>query len=216
MMETIELTYPHSLTEANLPETVCAIGFFDGVHRGHQQVIQTAITEAKNKRMESAVITFHPHPSVVLQNGHGEVKYITPLREKQEILQKLHIDRLYIITFDKQLSSLLPEKFINHFIIGLNIKHVVAGFDFSYGYKGQGNMQTIEKYSKCFFTHTTIDKVESQGEKISSTKIRQCLHNHQIEDANALLGRPFKTSGTVVVGDKRGHTIGYPTANIDM
>src|SRR5699024_3984975 len=97
MMRTIELTYPHTLLLEEIPETVAAIGFFDGIHMGHQKVIKTAVSEAKNKGMESAVITFHPHPSVILNKEIQHVKYITPLREKQEILQQLNVDRLSII-----------------------------------------------------------------------------------------------------------------------
>lgn len=216
MMKIIELSYPHTLAEEHLPNTVCAIGFFDGVHQGHQQVIQTAVMEAQKREMESAVITFHPHPSVVLKQGQQHVKYITPLREKQEILQQLNVDRLYVITFNKKLSSLLPEEFIHHFIIGLNIKHVVAGFDFTYGHKGLGNMENIDQFSKGFFTHTTIAKIKNNNEKISSTNIRRLLKSGNISHVNTLLGRPFRTTGKVIKGDERGRTIGYPTANIEV
>lgn len=215
-MRTIELTYPHTLVLEELPHTVCAIGFFDGVHKGHQKLIESAVTEAKNKNMESAVITFHPHPSVVLKNSSQQVKYITPIREKQDILQKLNIDRLYIIKFNKELASLSPETFIDHFIIGLNIKHLIAGFDFSYGHKGAGNMGTIVTHAKGAFTHTTIDEVKDNGEKISSTKIRKLLQAGDIESVNHLLGRTLMTDGIVVKGDQRGRTLGYPTANLKV
>src|SRR5699024_747282 len=115
----IKLSYPHRLILEELPKTVCAIGSFGGVKKGHQKVIQTAVKEAKNKNMESAVITFHPHPSVVLQKETQHVQYITPLKEKQEILQQLDVDRLYIITFNKDLAALPTQAFIEHFIFGL-------------------------------------------------------------------------------------------------
>src|SRR5699024_2637469 len=137
-MRTIKLTYPHILTIEELPETERAIGFFDGIHKGHQKVIKTAIKTTKANQMESGVITFHPHPSVVLDKEQPQVKYITPMRRKQEILQQLGVDRLYVISFNHELASLTPQQFIDHFIIGLNIKHLVAGFDFTYGHKGQG------------------------------------------------------------------------------
>lgn len=213
-MRTIKLSYPHTLLLEELPETVSAIGFFDGIHKGHQKVIQTAVTEAKNHNMESAVITFHPHPSVVLQKGEQQAQYITPMQEKQEILQQLGVDRLYIITFNDRLAALSPQDFIDHFIIDLNIKHLVAGFDFSYGHKGQGNMDNIESQTRGKFTYTTVDKMELSGEKISSTKIRKLLKIGDIRSANHLLGRRFMITGIVVEGDKRGKTIGYPTANL--
>jgi riboflavin kinase/FMN adenylyltransferase len=215
-MRTIELTYPHSLVLEALPDTVCAIGFFDGVHKGHQMLIETAVAEAKQKKMESAVITFHPHPSVVLKKGVEHVKYITPIREKQDILQRMNVDRLYIIKFNKELSSLPPQVFIDHFIIGLNIKHLIAGFDYTYGFKGAGNMSTIESDAKGAFTHLTIDQVTEDGEKVSSTKIRKLLKAGNVDYANKLLGRPLITDGVVVKGDQRGKTLGYPTANLKV
>lgn len=215
-MRTIELTYPHTLVLEELPQTVSAIGFFDGIHKGHQKLIETAVDEAKNRDMESAVITFHPHPSVVLKKDVEHVKYITPIREKQDILRKFNVDRLYIIKFNKDLAALSPELFVHHFIIGLNIKHLIAGFDFSYGHKGAGNMNSIEGHAKGVFTHTIIDKVQCNGEKVSSTKIRELLKSGNIKNVNNLLGRPLTTDGIVVKGDQRGKTLGYPTANLKV
>ncbi|WP_430785855.1 bifunctional riboflavin kinase/FAD synthetase [Virgibacillus flavescens] len=215
-MRTIELTYPHSLVTEDLPKTVAAIGFFDGIHKGHQKVIHTAVSKAKELKTESAVITFHPHPSVVLKKEKVHVQYITPLREKQEILQQMNVDRLYVITFSKELASLEPQEFIDHFIIGLNIQHLVAGFDFSYGHKGEGNMKMIQSHTRNEFDYTTIDKVELENEKVSSTKIRSLLKEGKVDKVSEYLGRKLSVSGLVVEGDKRGRTIGYPTANMDV
>ncbi|MGM8364093.1 bifunctional riboflavin kinase/FAD synthetase [Virgibacillus sp. W0181] len=216
-METIYLTYPHPYQVENLPETTAAIGFFDGIHKGHQKVIRTAVKQAQKKKMASAVITFSPHPSVILKRDQTvDVKYITPLPEKQELMRKLQVDRLYIITFNNELSALPPQQFIDHFIIGLNIKHVVAGFDFSFGYKGKGNMQNINQFSSGLFSSEAIDKVEEDDEKISSTKIRKLLNEGNMKKANTLLGRHLTVSGKVIDGAKRGRTIGYPTANLQI
>ncbi|RLL45358.1 bifunctional riboflavin kinase/FAD synthetase [Oceanobacillus piezotolerans] len=215
-MRTFELTYPHSLNLEDIPKTVAAIGFFDGIHIGHQQVINAAIQEAKTRDVESAVISFHPHPSVVLRKDHPSVKYITPMKEKQEILQKLGVDRLYIITFNQELSQLSPQEFIDHFIIGLNIKHLIAGFDYTFGYKGNGNMTNIEEYTRREFTHSTIPKVMYGQEKVSSTRIRNLLNTGFVDEANVLLGRPFRIDGIVIKGDQRGRELGYPTANIKV
>ena len=215
-MKTIKLTHPHTLKMEELPETVTAIGFFDGIHRGHQKVINTAVNFAKENNMESAVITFHPHPSVVLSKGRKKVNYITPLKEKQSILQHMAVDRLYIIEFNEKLASLSPQEFIDEFIINLNIKHVVAGFDFTYGHKGQGNMTTIKGQTRDQFTYTTINEVQSDNQKVSSTLIRHLLKEGEIEQVNHLLGRPLSIYGRVVEGSKRGRTIGYPTANLKV
>ncbi|MCG5103446.1 bifunctional riboflavin kinase/FAD synthetase [Oceanobacillus alkalisoli] len=214
-MRTFELTYPHTLTEADIPETVCAIGFFDGIHKGHQRLIEKAVEVAKEKNMESAVITFHPHPSVVLKKGTERVQYITPLREKQEILQQMNVDRLYIIKFNEELSKLSPEDFIDHFIIGLHIKHLVAGFDYSFGHKGAGNMSNISDYSRGRFDYTVIDKVTMDDEKVSSTRIRDLLKQGEVATINRLLGRPLKYTSVVIHGAQRGGPeLGYPTANL--
>lgn len=216
-MKIIDLKYPHQLATKTLPETVCAIGFFDGVHLGHQQVIKTAVNYAKKHHLQSAVITFFPHPKVVLNNGEQTVKYITPSLEKRHILKTLGIDRLYTITFNQQLSSLLPKEFIDHFIVGLNIKHLVAGFDFTFGHKGKGNMKNMQQYAKDRFTYTTIDKVvEADDEKISSTNIRSHIGSGNIERVNQLLGRSLQTIGKVIEGNKRGRLIGFPTANLKV
>jgi len=198
----------------DLPETVSAIGFFDGIHIGHKKVIQTAVKEAKERKMESAVITFHPHPLVVLK-GAKNVKYITTLSEKKELLTNLQVDRLYIIKFNEELSKLSPQDFIDHFIIGLNIKHLVGGFDYTFGYKGKGNMNNIQEYDRGKFTHTAVDQVSLNGEKVSSTKIRNLLKSGELEEVHQLLGRPYKFTSTVIKGDQRGRELGYPTANLE-
>lgn len=215
-MRTFELTYPHSLLLEELPNTVSAIGFFDGIHKGHQEVIRTAVKHAQKNKMESAVITFHPHPSVILKKGTEHVQYITPIREKQEILQQMNVDRLYIIEFNKELSGLTPQAFIDHFIIGLNIKHLVAGFDYSFGHKGLGNMENIAEYTRDEFKFTVIDKVSLEFEKVSSTRIRELLKIGKVDEVNNLLGRPLKYTSTVVHGAKRGRDLGYPTANLKV
>src|SRR5690625_2951247 len=119
-MQTIKLTYPHNLQKSDLPETVAAIGFFDGIHQGHQEVIRRAVQEAKKQGRESAVITFFPHPSVVLKSPSQPIQYITTVEEKQKILKKMNVDRLYMITFNKELSMLSPQEFIDHFVKALH------------------------------------------------------------------------------------------------
>lgn len=212
----MELSYPHTLHKENLPETVSAIGFFDGIHKGHQEVIQQAVNKAKENNMESAVITFFPHPSVVLRKDVQHVKYITISSEKQAILENLQVDRLYVIRFNQELSKLSPQAFIDHFIIGLNIKHLVAGFDYSFGHKGQGKMTDMQEYARDLFTWETIGKVTLDEEKVSSTRIRAELASGNMEQAEQLLGRPFATTGLVVKGARRGRELGYPTANLSI
>lgn len=210
------LVYPHNLKKDNLPETVAAIGFFDGVHKGHQTVIQEAINIASESERESAVITFDPHPSVVLQKNNNQVRYITPIDDKIKQLEALGVDRVYVVRFDSQLAKLTPEEFIDEFVITLHITHLVAGFDFTFGHKGAGNMDNIQELVGNNLEVTTISRLDYQDEKISSTRIRNKLKQGNMKEVELLLGRPYSLVGEVIHGDKRGRTIGYPTANLKI
>ena len=215
-MQVIELTYPVSLSKESLPKTVAALGFFDGIHQGHRAVIGKAVHIAKEQNKECAVITFHPHPSVVLKQTSETVQYLTTIDEKAKLLSEMGVDRLYIITFNETLSKLSPEEFIKHFIVDLHIEHVVAGFDFSFGHKGKGNMKNIHHFGFDSFTTTVIDKVELEDEKVSSTNIRKALQVGNVDEVHRLLNRPYETTGKIITGAKRGRQLGFPTANIDV
>ncbi|MBH0229319.1 bifunctional riboflavin kinase/FAD synthetase [Halobacillus yeomjeoni] len=215
-MKTFRLTESSRTKDLKLDPSVAAVGFFDGVHRGHQQVIETAKSEAQEQGLKSAVMTFDPHPSVVLKKEKQHAHYITPLPLKQEILEDMGIDYLFVITFDQSLASLSPQKFVDEFFVGLHVEHVVAGFDFSYGHKGQGSMDNLPEFAKGRLEQTVIKKVEKDEEKISSTRIRSLLDRGEVEEVNQLLGRTFTVTGNVIQGDRRGRTIGFPTANVDV
>ena len=212
-MNTIYLEHPHQLKKQDLPSKVLALGYFDGVHLGHKRVILTARELANQKGYMSAVMTFHPHPAVVL-SGKRETPAITPLPDKEKAIESLGIETLYIVRFDQTFSQLTPQQFIDQYIIGLSVKHVVAGYDFTYGRSGQGTMATIDRYSRGEFTHTTVEKVEKDGVKISSSLIRNLIEEGKVNMVPDFLGRHYQIKGTVVDGEKRGRTIGFPTANI--
>lgn len=192
-----------------------ALGYFDGVHKGHQKVILKAKEIAKNKGMKSAVMTFHPHPLVVLRKQE-DIEYLTPLDEKIKLIEQLGVDLLYVVEFTKEFASLLPQQFVDEFIINLNVKHVVAGFDFTYGHLGKGSMETMPFHSRDQFLHTTVEKLTDHDRKVSSSLIREVILGGDVTYAETLLGRPHFITGTVIHGDKRGRTIGFPTANIDV
>ncbi|MFD1018230.1 bifunctional riboflavin kinase/FAD synthetase [Thalassobacillus hwangdonensis] len=215
-MQVIELTYPHTLNREEIDPTIMAVGFFDGVHLGHQKLIKTAVELAEQSGKQSAVMTFDPHPSVVLKKEQQHVKYITPLADKIYFLERMGVDRLYVVRFTESLAELLPQQFVDHFFIGLNVDHVVAGFDFSYGRMGKGNMESLPFHSREQFTQTTIPKVERNGEKVSSTRVREAIKNGELPEVTDLLGRPLSVQGEVIKGDQRGRTIGFPTANIHI
>lgn len=213
-LETIMLSHPHQLKKENLKETVIALGFFDGVHLGHQKVITTAKQFAEKEQMQCAVMTFSPHPKEVLQAQREQLDYLSPLSDKIKLIGQLGVDILYIVQFTKEFANLTPQEFVDDYLIGLNVKHVVAGFDYSYGRLGKGTMETLPFHSRNAFTQTTISKIENDNEKISSTYIRQLLTNGDVALIPQFLGRYYEVTGQVVHGEKRGRQIGFPTANI--
>ncbi|MCA1062417.1 bifunctional riboflavin kinase/FAD synthetase [Rossellomorea sp. AcN35-11] len=215
-MKVITVHHPHSISKNDFPPLVLALGYFDGVHRGHQRVIKAAVDKAQELKSCSAVMTFDPHPSVVLGHKHKHIHYITPLEDKKEIIEELGVDYLFIVRFTSEFASLIPQDFVDQYIIGLNVLHVVAGFDYSYGRLGKGTMETLPFHSRDQFTSTTISKLTDDDMKVSSTIIRERLKEGDVNKVYQLLGRPFKMKGTVIHGDKRGRKIGFPTANIEL
>ncbi|WP_075528382.1 bifunctional riboflavin kinase/FAD synthetase [Sporosarcina ureilytica] len=213
-MEIYELNYPDHVSIDKEGQYSLAIGFFDGLHKGHQTVIQKAIDKARELEIQSAVMTFNPHPSHVLGDGKNKVGYITPFEEKATVLRSLGVDVLFVVKFDKALASLSPEQFVEVFIKKLGVKHVTAGFDYSFGAKGAGTMHDMERLSNDMYETTIVGKVIDQEDKVSSTRIRILLSEGKVEKAAILLGRNFRTIGTVVHGEKNGRKLGFPTANI--
>ncbi|MEI4768531.1 riboflavin biosynthesis protein RibF [Psychrobacillus sp. FJAT-51614] len=214
-MEVHHLSYPNHLYEnLNKDSFSLAIGFFDGVHRGHQAVIQEAYKKAKELQIKTAVMTFDPHPSLVLGKSKEQVFYITPLEQKIEILKNLNVDTLFVVRFTSDFAKLTPPEFIEAFIKKVNVKHVTAGFDFTFGAYGKGTMKEMDLLADGKYSVSVVDKQEINEVKISSTRIRAELTTGNVEEVKQLLGRPFMLSGVVIHGDKRGRTINFPTANV--
>ncbi|PIC78282.1 bifunctional riboflavin kinase/FMN adenylyltransferase [Sporosarcina sp. P19] len=212
-MKIYRLRYPDSVNIRQLDASSLAIGFFDGVHKGHQEVIRSAQKVAHDLSIETAVMTFDPHPSQLFSGKN--VGYITPIEEKVRVLESLGVDTLFIVSFDWELASLSPQRFIDIFIKKLGVKHVTAGFDFTFGSKGSGTMKDMQELSEGKYETTIVSKVTfDQENKVSSTAIRQLLSKGDVEAAAELLGRPFRTTGEVIHGEKRGRQLGFPTANI--
>lgn len=212
-MKIYRLHYPHDQQELNLKPSAVAVGFFDGLHRGHEDVISRMEDIAEEKGLKKAVMTFDPHPSVVLSPKKQRTTYLTPLDIKLEMLEEKGIDYCFVINFSSALAGLEPDFFVQQYIVRMNVREVVAGFDFTYGKYGKGNIHTLSEYDA--FNTTGIDKITEDGEKISTTRIREDLAKNDLEHANLILGRPYEVKGVVVQGEKRGRTIGFPTANIE-
>ena len=214
-MKTIHLSYPHHISDPNIigPYSL-AIGFFDGLHLGHQEVIGHAKNIAEEKGLKLAVMTFDPHPSIVLGKRNEKVFYITPLDQKLELLESMGVNTVFVVRFTSDFAQLTPENFVDTFIKQLNVKHVTAGFDFTFGSFGKGNMDVMQDLARNEFQVSVVEKKSDGIEKVSSTRIRNALKAGEMEKVRELLGRPFRIPGVVVHGDKRGRQIGFPTANI--
>lgn len=215
-MEIITINHPQYFEREEHPPLAIALGYFDGVHLGHQKVILKAKAIAEEKGYKSAVMTFDPHPSVVLGKSTKHVEYITPLRDKIQTISELGIDFLYIVHFTKEFANLLPQEFVDQYLINLHANHVVAGFDYTYGRMGKGTMETLTFHSRGKFDFTVVPKLAANNEKISSSLIRSMLSAGKMEEIPPILGAFYRTSGVVIHGDKRGRTIGFPTANVDL
>jgi len=196
-METIYLTRENLASRKRLAiPTVMALGFFDGLHQGHRKVIQAALQKAKEQNVKLAVMSFFPHPKTVISNGKKKVCYLMPLSEKEKRLEQLGVDLFYIVRFDKEFSSLSPEQFVAQYLLKLGVVHAVAGFDFSYGSRGLGNLDRLKKDSGGLIEVTKVEKVACKGEKISSTCIRERLVKGLVEEIPYFLGRPYEVKGT--------------------
>jgi len=188
---------------------VAAIGFFDGVHKAHQALINEAIKIGQKENLKTAVITFDVHPKTVLFGL--DYFYITPLSKKISKLEQFDIDYLYLIEFDKDKAQLTPEAFIDYYIA--NLHTLVCGFDFKFGVRGSGNVKTLK--TKAPFRTVVIHELTHEGYKIGSTHIRDLVMSGQVDKIEDTLGEYYAISGEVVHGAKKGRLIGYPTANID-
>ena len=198
-------------------KTVVTIGTFDGVHVGHRQIISRLIATAKAEDMEAVVLTFFPHPRMVLQQD-ADIKLINSIEERSDLLESLGLDHLIIHPFTKDFSRMNAEVFVEDILVKqLQAKKVIIGYDHRFGRSRSADISDLRNYgSQLGFTVEEISKQELDDVAISSTKIRKALVQGAIERANGYLGHPFMLSGTVVEGKKLGRTLGYPTANLEV
>lgn len=175
----------------NSRKNVVALGFFDGVHKGHQHVIDTAKKTSEKKNVSFDVMSFFPHPKTVLSNGRKVVQYLMTLDEKAKVLEEMGVDRFYIVEFTKKFAALAPEQYIEEYLSKLGTVHAVAGFDFTYGFKGAGTISTLYETSGYRVTAEEVGKVAYQGEKVSSTLIRDMILTGRMDKVAELMGRHF-------------------------
>ncbi|MEG0629170.1 MAG: riboflavin biosynthesis protein RibF, partial [Enterococcus sp.] len=174
---------------------------------------------AQEKNLKLAVMTFNQHPAVVFQKVQSTpIKYLSTLKQKEEQMAKLGVDLLYEVAFTSGFAALDPQTFVDQYIVGLHGKVAVSGFDYNFGKDQSADAKYLPKYAKDRFEIVTVAKKteKNEKEKISSSRIRRLLSEGRLEEANHLLGYIYEVSGTVIHGEARGRTLGYPTANIQV
>lgn len=197
---------------------VVTIGTFDGVHQGHQQILQQMKSEAARVNGETVIITFHPHPRKIVSSVPGDIKLINTLEEKTALLAQAGIDHLVVIPFDHQFSNLSAEEYIQDFLYRyFKPSVIIIGYDHRFGKGRLGDYHLLEKYGRELgFEVKEISEEMLNQVVISSTRIREALLNNDIATANHFLGYSYFFEGLVVEGNKIGRTIGFPTANLHI
>ncbi|MFZ4452697.1 FAD synthetase family protein [Salibacterium aidingense] len=197
-MRTIHVGYPiEKIIQQNSEPSVMALGFFDGVHLGHQEIIKSAKAIADQKNLQLAVMTFYPHPSTVINKGEQITRYLTPLPVKEKMFKKLGVDLLYVVKFERKTAKVSHKDFVDDYLYGLHCRHAVAGFDYTYGFKGEGNMAQLNLDAEGRFGVTTVEKMEKHSHKVSSTLLRELISSGQVEHVPSYLGGRYEMQGVL-------------------
>jgi riboflavin kinase / FMN adenylyltransferase len=211
------MAHIYKLADAQISQpSMLTIGVFDGVHKGHQHLIHRVVDEARRAGCLAAVLTFFPHPDIVLRGLKGRYYLTTPEQRAAE-LEKLGVDLVITHPFNEDVRQMRAAAFVDELLHHLKLGALWVGSDFAMGYKREGNIDFLRTQGeqKGFTVHA-IDLIMAEGTRVSSTAIREALQAGDMERAKEGLGRAYSLSGEVVHGKKRGRAIGYPTANIDV
>jgi len=200
----------------HLVNPVVTMGIFDGVHRGHCALLEHLVLRAKEVNGESVVITFSPHPRLVLNKNHAELNFLTSMEEKVSRIEMMHVDHLVIIEFNERFSQIGACDFVKDILVGrIGTKNLIVGFNHHFGSRGEGDFDTITQCAGLLdFKVERLQGFHAEGETISSSSIRKALHEGRLDEANRSLGYFYSLTGTVVGGRRIGRSIGFPTANI--
>lgn len=210
------MSHVHSLDSLHLPDTWLTIGSFDGVHRGHQTLLQEMCMNARAAGALPVVITFYPHPGLVLR-GESKPFYLTDPDDRAARLEANGVEIVVTLPFDRSLANLTAHDFMEKVIRSMRLRQLWVGYDFSLGRGREGTVPVLEALGKKMgFSVHILQPVTLEGEVISSSRIRGLLSDGNVADAARLLGYAYSVEGVVAHGDGRGHTIGFPTANIDV
>ena len=206
-------TIPARATSA----TVLAIGNFDGIHLGHRALLERLTTRARALGLPAAVMTFEPHPRELFSPDQAPAR-LTSLREKLGLLAACGVDKAYVVHFSRKLATLTADEFVEHILVdGLAVRHLIVGDDFRFGRGRGGDFATLQQAGSAHgFGVEAMHTIDLDGERVSSSAVREALAEGDLEHAARLLGRPYRISGRVVHGDKIGGRIGFHTANIQL
>jgi len=202
----------HSINEH---ATILTIGAFDGVHRGHQHLIDSAVRRAREVGCQSAVLTFDPHPDLVIHPERDRL-YLTSLEERAELIERLGTDLLIVMSFTRETMGLTAQDFMSKVCGAVVLRELWVGWDFALGRRREGDLARLRQLGAQlgYTVHPVGAFALADGTPISSTRIRSALAAGDLDSAAMLLGRPFAVEGRVTLGDQRGRTIGFPTANV--
>ena len=195
---------------------VLTIGNYDGIHIGHQKIIEKVARKAREISGTPMLMTFNPHPLSVLKPD-TYTRLITPLNLKKKLIETSGIEVMLLIPFDASFQSLIPEMFIKDILVDrLAVKEVLVGYDFKFGKNGAGNVKMLKQFADTYgFRFEAIDAITLEGERVGSNAIRKLIMDGNVEKAAKFLGRPHMIEGTVVKGENRGKGMGFPTINLD-
>jgi riboflavin kinase / FMN adenylyltransferase len=208
--------HSHSINELSLQHTWMTVGIFDGVHRGHQQILQRLVSGAHQEGAPAAVLTFSPHPAVVL-GGKKDFKYLTTPEERLALLESLGVDAVITQVFDQTFANQTAEAFMHMVVQALGLQRLIIGYDTALGHGREGNDARLNEIGKELnYTVEVIPALSDESGIISSTHIRASIASGNVKSAAGELGRNYEISGEVVHGDGRGHRINVPTANISV
>ena len=201
------------IATSKINRSVC-VGLFDGLHRGHQQLVKKTVAFAKENNLKASMFTFDPSPkNFIFKRNYP---HLMSLELKAKIAASLGVEELIVLEFNQAVADLSPEQFITKIIKPLNIKKLVVGYDFTYGKKGAGNAKTLLSLKKPGFDVEVIEEIDYQKQKISSTRTLAAINDGNVKLATKLLGRPYTIEGKVIHGNGNGKKIGFPTANLNI
>jgi riboflavin kinase/FMN adenylyltransferase len=210
------MQYYQNLTDVQLENSLVTIGSFDGVHVGHQQIIRDLVERSRQVGIPAAVITFHPHPQLVITEDSRPF-YLTMPEERAHLLGKMGVDLVLIYPFDREVSQMTAKRFISGLYERFHFSDLWVGYDFALGKEREGTPERLQELGQEFgFSVHKIPAYEYEGELISSSSIRKKIRNGEVKAAAKLLGRPFDISGDVIKGENRGKSLGFATSNLSV